>query len=198
MTASTEPSRPVSGEQHTRRPDFFIAGNPKSGTTALHEMLKGHPQIFMPELKEPWFFATDLRQRFQPPRSAPPPATLAEDLALFAPAGPGQRAGEASSSYLISSTAAGAIADLCPDARIVAILREPASFLRSLHMQLLHTPVEGGADLGRSIALEPARRQGKRIPRRSHRPQLLLYSDHVRYVQQLRRYHDRFPAEHAL
>jgi Sulfotransferase family len=32
-------------------PDFWIVGHPKSGTTALHEMLRGHPQIFMPELK---------------------------------------------------------------------------------------------------------------------------------------------------
>ena len=34
-------------------PDFFIVGHPKCGTTALYEMLRGHPQIFMPDLKEP-------------------------------------------------------------------------------------------------------------------------------------------------
>ena len=65
-------------------------------------------------------------------------------------------------------------------------------------MQLLRTHVESAKSMGRAIALEDARRRGKRIPRRSHRPQLLMYSDHVRYVEQLRRYHDVFPREQVL
>lgn len=179
-------------------PDFFIVGHPKCGTTALYEMLRTHPRIFLPELKEPWFLADDMAARFQPPRSAEPPETLEQYTELFAAAEPGQRVGEASSAYLLSSTAAARIAELRPDARIVAILREPASFLRSLHIQLLRTHVESQKSFAKAIALEPARRAGKRIPRRSHRPQLLLYSDHVRYVEQLRRYHEAFPPEQLL
>lgn len=38
-------------------PDFLIVGAAKSGTTSLYHYLKQHPQIFMPENKEPWFFA---------------------------------------------------------------------------------------------------------------------------------------------
>lgn len=38
-------------------PDFFIVGAPKSGTTSLHYYLQGHPQIFMPDKKESWFFS---------------------------------------------------------------------------------------------------------------------------------------------
>jgi sulfotransferase family protein len=179
-------------------PDFFIVGHPKCGTTALYEMLRRHPQIFMPELKEPWFFAQDMRPRFQPVRQAPTPQNLADYLALFAAAQPGQRAGEASSTYLLSRDAAGHIAALLPDARIIAILREPASFLRSLHQQLLKTHVESKKTLKAALALEPARRAGRRIPRGSHRPQLLLYSDHVRYTEQLRRYHAVFPREQVM
>jgi hypothetical protein len=100
--------------------------------------------------------------------------------------------GEASSSYLWSATAAGAIAELQPAARIIAILREPASFLHSLHLQLVRTHVESASKLRKAMALEAARGQGRRIPRRSHRPQLLQYSQHVRYVEQLRRYHEVF------
>ncbi len=181
-----------------RVPDFFIVGHPKCGTTALYEMLRDHPQIFMPELKEPWFLADDMAARFQPPRSAEPPETLEQYLQLFTAAQPGQHIGEASSSYLLSSTAAERIAQLRPDARIVAILREPASFLRSLHIQLLRTHVESQKSFAKAIALEPARRAGRRIPRRSHRPQLLLYSDHVHYVEQLRRYHAAFGPEQVL
>ncbi len=197
MTASAERSLPARAPG-TGVPDFFIVGNPKSGTTALYEMLRVHPQIYMPDLKEPWFFAQDMRQRFQPPRSAPPPETLQEYLELFAGAAPGQRVGEASSSYLWSTTAADQIAELRPDARIIAILREPASFLRSLHLQLLQTHVENQKDLRKAMSLESARREGKRIPRRSHRPQLLFYSSHVHYVEQLRRYHAAFPPEQVL
>jgi hypothetical protein len=197
MKASTERAA-VDGETATRGPDFFIVGHPKCGTTALYEMLRGHPQIFMPDLKEPWFFASDMHPRFQPPRAAATPQTLKEYLALFDEAKPGQRAGEASSSYLLSRTAAAHIAELRGDARIIAILREPASFLRSLHQQLLRTHVESTKSLARAISLESARREGRRIPRRSHRPQLLLYSDHVRYVEQLKRYHALFPRDQVL
>jgi hypothetical protein len=198
MTASAERSTPRGGAAGEKVPDFFIVGHPKCGTTALYEMLRRHPQIYMPELKEPWFFASDMRPRFQPPRSASPPETLDDYVALFDEAGPGQLSGEASSTYLLSDTAAERIAEVRPDARIIAILREPASFLRSLHLQLLRTHVEGSRTFREAISLEPARREGRKIPRRSHRPQLLLYSDHVRYVEQLRRYHEAFPAEQIL
>jgi hypothetical protein len=196
MTASTEASpgaRPA-----VERPDFFIVGHPKSGTTALYEMLRTHPQIFMPELKEPWFFAHDMRPRRPPVRQPPIPESLDEYLALFEAARPGQRAGEATSTYLLSQDAAGHIAELLPGARIVAVLREPASFLHSLHQQLLRVHVESERSLCRALALEPRRRAGKSIPRRSVRPQLLKYSDHVRYVEQLRRYHAVFPREQVL
>jgi hypothetical protein len=197
MTASTEAAATARGAQQ-RVPDFYIVGHPKCGTTALYEMLRHHPQIYMPELKEPWYFASDMLPRFQPPRSAPPLSTLEDYRSLFVDAQPDQRIGEASSAYLLSHTAAERIAEVRPDARIVAILREPASFLRSLHLQLLRTHVESQKDLGRAIGLEHARRQGRRVPRRSHRPQLLMYSEHVRYVEQLRRYHDVFAPEQVL
>ncbi len=197
MTTSTETST-AARSPLTRAPDFFIVGHPKCGTTALYMMLRSHPQIFMPELKEPWFFAGDMRPRFRPVRQAPTPDTLEEYLALFSRAEPRQRTGEASSTYLLSHDAAARIAEQRPDARIVAILREPASFLRSLHQQLLRTHVESKKRLATAIALESARREGRRIPRRSHRPQLLMYSEHVRYVEQLRRYEAVFPREQML
>jgi Sulfotransferase family len=181
-----------------RLPDFFIAGHAKSGTTALYEMLRRHPQIYMPEEKEPWFFAEDMRPRFTPRMAGVAPESLAEYATLFAAAGPEQKAGEASSSYLWSRTAARAIAQVIPQARIIAILREPSSFLRSLHLQLLQTHVEDRKSLREAVGLEAERREGRQIPTRSHRPQLLQYADHVRYVEQLRRYHEVFGHERVL
>ena len=199
MTSSTDPEVPlVSGQEGQRAPDFFIVGHAKCGTTALYEMLRRHPQIFMPELKEPLYFATDLRMRFQRPAAGPLPTELEDYLSLFEPAVPEQRVGEASSSYLWSREAAGHIAALAPQAKIIAILREPASFLRSLHLQLLQNHIESEKDLRKALALEPLRRQGKRIPRRSTRPQALMYSERVRYVEQLQRFSALFPAEQML
>ena len=40
-------------------PDFFIAGAPKAGTTALHVALARHPALYMSAVKEPKFFLTD-------------------------------------------------------------------------------------------------------------------------------------------
>jgi hypothetical protein len=196
----SSPAEPQHADLSTARrlPDFFIVGHPKSGTTALYRMLRAHPRIFMPTLKEPLFFSSDMRLRFATPRSEKVPQTLDAYLALFADAEPEQLLGEASSSYLWSHTAAHAIADAQPAARIIAVLREPASFLRSLHMQYMQIHVEAQANLRKAIALEPARREGRHIPRRSHRPQLLLYSEHVRYVEQLRRYEALFAPEQLL
>ena len=180
-----------------RPPDFFIVGQPKSGTTALYEMLRAHPQIHMPAGKEPWFFAGELHER-TPPRPEGTPATLEQYLALFAAARPEQRTGEASALYLWSRTAARAIAAVAPAARIVAILREPAALLRSLHLQFVQTNVETEADLRRALALEPERRAGRSVPRHTYWPQALRYSEHVRYVEQLARYRELFGSERML
>jgi hypothetical protein len=177
-----------------RMPDFFIAGHQKCGTTALYLMLSEHPQIFMPEFKEPRYFAPELR----PPlahETPDRPQKLERYLALFADAKPGQRAGEASPQYLRSPTAAARIAELRPDARMIVILREPAAFVRSFHMQMVASHEEKEKDLRKAIELEPTRRasaSGGFIA-----PQL-LYSEHVRYAEQLRRLHASFPPEQVL
>jgi hypothetical protein len=188
MTASTD-ARATSHEAAQRAPDFFIVGHHKSGTTALYEMLRRHPQIFMPDLKEPRYFAHDLRDQFEPVRSMQLPHTLEEYLALFDRAAPGEVTGEASPSYLRSGVAARAIAEVQPAARIIAILREPASFVRSLHLQLLQDRVETEQDLRKAVEAEELMRSGRRVRR---------YSDHVRYVEQLRRYEDAFGREQML
>lgn len=176
-------------------PDFFIIGHQKCGTTALYFMLKDHPQIFLPQYKEPRFFAPELRPAGVA-ESPDRPQTLERYLALFAEARPGQRVGETSPQYIRSPTAARRIAELAPDARIIAILREPAAFLRSYHMQMVASHVEDEKDFRRAVELEPHRR-GAGADGSFVRPQL-LYSEHVRYVEQLRRFHEVFPADRTL
>jgi ABC-type multidrug transport system ATPase subunit len=193
--APTRPTGAVATD--TRVPDFFIVGHPKCGTTALYETLRRHPQIYMPDGKEPWFFAPELHVR-TPPRPEGTPTTLEQYLSLFAAARLDQRVGEATALYLWSKTAAARIAEVQPDARIIAILREPASFLRSLHLQFVQTYIETEGDLRKALSLEDERRQGRAIPRHTYWPDALLYSEFVRYVEQLRRYHAVFKPENML
>jgi hypothetical protein len=42
------------------RPQFFIVGAPKCGTTAMCHYLSQHPEIFISTPKEPHFFDTEL------------------------------------------------------------------------------------------------------------------------------------------
>jgi hypothetical protein len=197
--SSSSPAGPIASRM--RVPDFFIVGSPKTGTTALYAMLGRHPQIYQPKLKEPRFLASDMSahpRHADGPRELGYPQTLEEYLALFGEATAEQRAGEATSMYLWSRRAADQIADLQPNARIIAILREPSSFLRSLHVAFLNGGNESEKDLRRAIELEGPRREGRHIARHSHRPQLLQYSEHVQYVEQLQRYHARFRPEQVL
>jgi hypothetical protein len=150
----------------------------------------------MPDLKEPRFFMRDAAS--EEPGTAVRPRTLGGYLALFAPAGREQRTGEASPQYIRSAAAIRRIAEAQPQARVIALLREPASFLRSYHLENLASAVESERDLRKAMALEQRRRQGESIPRRCEAPDRLLYSEHVRYVTQLRRLHEAFGRERVL
>jgi hypothetical protein len=193
-----EPTDGVSPAPGGRVPDFFIVGHHKSGTTAMYEMLRRHPQIYMPETKEPEFFGRDLSQRRKAAAArsgngktfaGSRPHSYAEYLSLFATAEPDQRVGEASPSYLSSSTAAGLIAEVRPDARIIAILREPVSFLRSLHLQMVRNHVQDERDLRKAIEADG----GGEGDGRKYR-----YADRVRYAEQLGRYGDAFSRDQLL
>lgn len=188
-----QPSRDAT---ELRLPDAYVVGHGKSGTTAMYEMLFQHPQIFTGR-KEPRYFVDEMHERDMP-RPGGTPKTLEEYKEWFRGAGPDQLIVDVSPWYLWSQTAAGLIAQVRPDARIIAILREPASFLSSLHRQWLQLYVESEADFRKAIAREDARREGRKIPVNTYWPKALLYSDHVRYADQLRRYHAVFPPEQVL
>jgi hypothetical protein len=196
-TAESAGDAATAGRGTQRRfPDFFIVGHPKSGTTALYEMLRRHPQIHMP-VKEPSYFGPEVGPRWRAQDSQQGQDPLEEYLSLFEAAAVGQQIGEATPSYLRSPSAAQRIASVQPGARIIAILREPASFVRSLHLQFVQSHMETEKDLRKALMLEDARREGHEIPH-GFLPQTFLYADRVRYVEQLARYHDAFPSRQVL
>ena len=176
-----------------RGPEFFLVGHPKCGTTALYEMLRRHPAICIP-IKEPGYFSQEYRPRFIP-RPQDQPTTLSEYLALFQLCKGEQVAGEATPWYLRSEVAAAAIAEYNPAARIIAVFREPVSFLQSFHLHQFKWGVENVRDFERAISLESARREGRHIPHGCKNPRELWYTDLVKYTSQLRRFRAVFPDE---
>lgn len=174
------------------QPDFFIAGAPKCGTTALVEYLRTHPQVFISELKEPHYFATDMEGK----RSV---KDRAEYEALFDAAGPQHGAvGEGSVYYLYSEQALANVRRYAPGARIIAMLRNPVELIPSLHAQFLYSRNEDETDLARAWDLIDERAAGRRIPRRCSDPKLLRYDRIARLGEQLERLLGLFPARQVM
>lgn len=171
------------------RPNLFIVGAPKCGTTALSEYLRGHPQVFLCDPKEPRYFAEDMDQHRYV-------RTLEDYLALFKAARPQHSVvGEASVDYLYSSVALAHIRAFAPDARIVAMVRNPIDMAASLHRQLLFTGYENEPDFVRAWQLQAGRRAGRDIPAGCRAPMYLQYAEACRLGVQVQRLLATFPRE---
>ena len=161
-------------------PDFLVVGAPKCGTTALHRYLLEQPGVFVPELKEPNHFSTDVSTRRRLDRGA--------YLELFAGAPRDEPAGEVSVWNLYSQRAARAVHELCGPIPVVALLRNPLEAIPALHAQFLFNGDEPLA-LAEALAAEPARMRGEARPAGSWvGPECLCYREVYRYSEQLRRY----------
>jgi hypothetical protein len=100
------------------RPNVFLIGAMKSGTTSLHQYLAQHPQVFMSTPKEPGYFVEELTW------------SQGESwyLDLFEGAGRARVIGEGSTEYTKLPTYQGVperIRDFNPDARFVYLMRDP-------------------------------------------------------------------------
>jgi len=144
-------------------PDFFVAGVPKAGTTALHSALAGHPSLFMSPVKEPKFFLTDGR----PPPSEGGPGdarTYREHVwrraayeALFASAPAGARRGESTPFYLYSGAAQRRIKALIPGAMLIVVLRDPVERAHSNWAHLWSAGLDPCDDFLQACDLEDER-----------------------------------------
>lgn len=179
---------------NAKRPDFFIVGAPKSGTTAMADYLGQHPQIFMCYRKEMHFFGKDLTKT----QHEFFVLDEARYLWMFREARPGQRMGEASVMYLMSKCAAKEIREFNPDAQIIIMLRKPVDMLYAYHSQLLWGTYEDIPDFKEALRAEPARRRGERIPRCAMMQESLYYREVAKYAEQVERYLDVFGRDRVL
>ena len=180
------------------RPNLFIVGAPRSGTTTLHVYLEQHPEVFMSTPKEPHFFCGDIHREFDEYQGgAPDPLFRTEEqyLRLFEPAGDRPVRGESSVYYLYSEEAARRIHAFDPEARIVIMLREPIEFMRSLHAKLRWAGDEDEVDFARAFELEESRRRGEHLPSTVRFPSILFYSRYARFSRWIELYRDTFGVE---
>ena len=176
------------------KPNFFIVGAPKCGTTALSEYLREHPAVLMSRPKEPHFFSRDFPYYYAPGR-----ATLDHYLRLFDAAGPEHLAvGEASVWYLYSREALPAIRAFDPGARIIAMVRNPLELVPSLHSQMFYVRDEDQPDPARAWALQETRRAGRSLPPGVRVPAFLQYREAASLGAQIARAHEVFPPEQLL
>jgi hypothetical protein len=195
-------------------PNFFLAGANKAGTTSLYHYLAQHPQIFMCPVKEPCYFAPELRpancaestRRFLRPAQRrlrrfldqrlldqPGRGTLFGGIVenwddyvrLFDGARDKAAIGEATPSYLWSESSARMIYDHIPDAKVVVMLRDPADRAFSHYRQLRYA---GG--LQRSFRQQIDANLGNRSKRFGFDYPFLEFG---RYHEQLLRYYRLFP-----
>ncbi|MFL6238327.1 MAG: sulfotransferase family protein [Actinomycetes bacterium] len=108
-----------------RWPDFLVIGAYKSGTTSVHHVLRAHPEVFVPERKEPNFFAFVDDPDDQNPAREGSVLTEADYRALFAAGGSARAVGEVSPEYMLNPSAAPSIARRIPTATLLAVLRNP-------------------------------------------------------------------------
>src|SRR6266480_7948081 len=96
-------------------PDFLILGAQKAGTTALYAYLRQHPEITGPSWKEVSFFDRHYARGEAWYRGNFPNSLRAR----------GKLVGEASPSYLFHPLAPERVAGLVPEAKLIALVRNP-------------------------------------------------------------------------
>lgn len=169
------------------KPNLFIVGAPKCGTTAWVEYLGSHPDIHFPARKEPSYFCPDLLpiQRVQ---------TLDEYLDLFRDSGDASIIGEASVTYLRSEVAPGQIHAFNEQAKILIFLRNQEDFLPSLYNQLVFNGEELIEDFEQAWRLS-GKRTREEVPACCNDIRSLDYKEAGRFSEQVRRYLNHFPAK---
>ncbi|MBF0445136.1 MAG: sulfotransferase [Magnetococcales bacterium] len=168
------------------KPNFFIIGAPKCGTTSMAAWLTAHPQIYMSPIKEPHYFNMDHKHGEI--------KTLSSYNAQFADANGQEKAiGEASVWYLTSKVAVANILKFNPDAKFIVMLRNPIEMVTSLHDQMLFSQYEHIEDFTQAWQLQEERKNGKAIPASCVEPQFIIYGDRCKLGEQLQRLYAQVP-----
>jgi hypothetical protein len=159
-------------------PNFFVAGAQKCGTTSIHKYLSGHPDIYLPQIKETKHFAIDDRYE----------KGMAHYETTFFGAWQGEKAvGEVDPDYLYFETALERISAHLelPGLKFIFIFRNPAERAFSHYLMTYRRGLEP-LTFEEAIVKEP-----ERIKKDFHSRMHYSYLDRGFYLRQLKRFSDR-------
>lgn len=176
----------------TFKPNLFLAGAAKSGTSSLFAYLERHPDVYMSPMKEPHYFCAD---RLADPFTGPGDEGFSRKrlrdldayLHLFEAGATAAVRGEGSVYYIYFPGIAERLMAFNPDAKVILILRNPVDRAFSAYM---HTVRDGRETRSFEAALE------QEAPRRAQGYQpLWWYRELGLYSEQVARYQRAVPHE---
>ncbi|MFW6295650.1 MAG: sulfotransferase family protein [Halothece sp.] len=174
-------------------PNFLIVGAPKSGTSSLYNYLNQHPQVAMSRVKEPHFFTFENKEiDFQGTgdlhRLRKVVTRLEDYEKLFEGVSNEVAIGEASTTYLESAYACDRIKHHIPEAKLIAILRNPVETAYASFLHLVRDGDETITDFGLALKEEEKRIQ-------QNWGKLWHYKHRGFYYVQVKQYFDNFHPE---
>ena len=177
-------------------PNFFIIGAQKAGTSSLYHYLKQHPQVYMSPIKEPFFFDHELNAKGEVVRAefggpGPPHikfANIGEYRTLFREVSGEKAIGEASVLYIYAPGTAERIKRYVPEARVIALLRNPADRAYSAFLHAVRIGREPLTSFAQALQEEDVRI-------RDNWHYIFHYRNRGLYHAQLERYYEVFGRE---
>lgn len=153
---------------NVRKPNYFIAGAPKCGTTSLATWLSKHPNCYLPSIKEPHFFSNFKLNDM----------SLEQYENLFSDAQSHHYVLiDASTSYFSKEKALQNLLRYNPAAKFILMFRNPIEISYALHGQHFYLGLENMQDFEKAWRLQTERKKGRNIPISCPNPEMLFYRD---------------------
>lgn len=185
-----------------KKPNLFVIGAPKTGTTALHNFLSQHSEIYMSPVKEIGYFCSDFHKKsdfFHKKKIFFKYRTRKDYLSLFRAWGNEKFAGEASTHYFHSLDSPKNIFKFNPGSKIILILREPSSHLISYHWELYNSKIETERDFKKALKNSEFKEKGlKKISHKVRYPDLTYYWRVPLNYSSVARYYNYFSSNNIL
>lgn len=175
-----------------KKPNAFILGAPRCGTTALYHYLQENENIFIPVYKEIHYFADDLKaiQKFKY-KSIEDYFTFFEDADIEKH----QILMEVGTLYLSSKISIQNIYNYDPDAKLIVSLRNPVDFCYSYYQLNSQLRREDQPTFYDAWKLMDNRKKGKDLPANRRVDQIVIYSELAKFGEQLEFLFSIFPKE---
>ena len=178
---------------HQAKPNLFIVGAPKCGTTFIYHYLNKSSEVYFPNKKSLNHFDQDLtyykgrlsREQYLNQYTIPDYG----NYKYFA---------DTTVWYLYSRVAAYNIKEFNPDSKIIIIIRNPADMLYSQHSQFIYNGNEDVKDFEQALNLENEIRKGNYIPKHCMIRESLYYRDTAMFYNQVERYMECFDEDNDI